>query len=300
MAQHKLKLERNETMQEKEYSGKHVVVTGGGSGIGRALAHAFAAEGAEVTITDIDQQRIDAVLTELRQTAVKVSGYRVDHSSEEETRLFAEKLKAETAAVDVVCANAGVAEGSPLDIANMADWRWVMDINVMGVAYTLRYLLPAMIERGNGSVLITASGAALVPGPGMASYHASKAAACSLGESLSIELAPKGINVSVLCPGIIRTAIAKDSKIHFGDEAEDSRVAANGVRRYEADDAVEPSVVARDALRGLSKNKLIICSPWSHVGPGWLLHRLAPAWFNRKIVLPKWRKGELINGIKIR
>ena len=63
--------------------------------------------------------------------------------------------------------------------------------------------------------------------------------------------------------------------------------APEGVEAY--DTVMEPSVVARDALRGLRKNKLIICSPWSHVGPGWLLHRLAPAWFNRKIVLPKWR-----------
>lgn len=286
-------------MTGTEYRGKHVVVTGGGSGIGRALAHAFAAEGAQVTITDIDQARIDQVVEELHRMDAKAAGYRVDHSSEEETRLFAEKLLGETAGVDVVCANAGVAEGSPLDIANMEDWRWVMDINVMGVAYTLRYLLPAMIERGEGAVLITASGAALVPGPGMASYHASKAAACSMGESLSIELAPKGIQVSVLCPGIIKTAIAKDSRIHFGDEATDRVAAANSARRYEAEDAVDPSVVARDALQGLRRNKLIICSPWSHVGPGWLLHRLAPAWFNRKIVLPKWRKGELINGIKI-
>jgi short-subunit dehydrogenase len=286
-------------MAGTEYRGKHVVVTGGGSGIGRALAHAFAAEGAEVTITDINQERLDRVVAELQQRGATAAGHRVDHSSEEETRLFAEKLLGETAAVDVVCANAGVAEGSPLDIADMDDWRWVMDINVMGVAYTLRYLLPAMIERGAGAVLITASGAALVPGPGMASYHASKAAACSMGESLSIELAPKGINVSVLCPGIIKTAIAKDSRIHFGDEAVDRVAAANSAERYDDKDAVDPAVVASDALQGLRKNKLIICSPWSHVGPGWLLHRLAPAWFNKRIVLPKWRKGELINGIKI-
>ena len=286
-------------MAGTEYRGKQVVVTGGGSGIGRALAHAFAAEGAQVTITDIDQARIDQVVAELQKMDAKAAGYRVDHSSEQETRLFAEKLLSESGPLDVVCANAGVAEGSPLDIANMDDWRWVKDIRVRGVAYTLRYLLPAMIERGEGSVLITASGAALVPGPGMASYHASKAAACSMGESLSIELAPKGIRVSVLCPGIIKTAIAKDSRIHVGDEAADRVAAANSAQRYDSDDAVEPSVVARDALRGLRRNKLIICSPWSHVGPGWLLHRLAPAWFNKKIVLPKWRKGELINGIKI-
>lgn len=282
------------------FQGKHVVVTGAGSGIGRALAHAFADEGANVTITDINPARIDQVVPELSAKGIMAAGYTVDHSSEEETRLFAAKILGEGTHVDIVCANAGVAEGSPIDIADMADWRWVMDINVMGVAYTLRYLLPSMIERGSGSVLITASGAALVPGPGMASYHASKAAACSMGESLSIELAPHGINVSILCPGIIKTAIATDSRTHFGDEATDKRVTANSIERYQRDDAAEPSVVAQDALKGLRGNKLIICSPWSHVGPGWLLHRLAPSLFNRLFVLPKWRKGELINGTSIR
>jgi NAD(P)-dependent dehydrogenase (short-subunit alcohol dehydrogenase family) len=282
------------------FRGKNVVVTGGGSGIGRALAHAFADEGANVTITDINQERIDKVVAEVAVKGVRVAGYLVDHSSEEETRIFAAKLLGEGGPVDVVCANAGVAEGSPLDIADMANWRWVMDINVMGVAYTLRYLVPSMIERGSGSVLITASGAALVPGPGMASYHASKAAACSMGESLSIELAPKGINVSVLCPGIIKTAIATDSRTHFGDEATDKQATANSIERYQRDDAAEPSVVAQDALKGLRRNKLIICSPWSHVGPGDLLHRLSRSLFNRMVVLPKWRRGELINGIRIR
>jgi NAD(P)-dependent dehydrogenase (short-subunit alcohol dehydrogenase family) len=287
-------------MAGTEYKGKHVVVTGGGSGIGRSLAQAFGAEGAQVTITDINQERIDSVLEELHQQGVQASGYRVDHSSEDETRRFAEQLLSENDAVDVVCANAGVAEGSPIDIARMDDWRWCMDINVMGVAYTLRYFIPAMIERGSGAIVITSSGAALVPGPGVTSYHASKAAALSMGESLSVELAPKGINVSVLCPGIIKTAVAKDSRIHVGDEEADRIAAANSASRYDAADAVDPSVVAHDALRGLRKNKLIICTPWSHVGPAWLLRRLAPAWFNKLFVLPKWRRGELINGVKIR
>ena len=88
--------------------------------------------------------------------------------------------------------------------------------------------------------------------------------------------------------------------MHFGNEEDDQRVAGKGAERYESSDAVEPSVVAADALKGLRKNQLIICSPWSHVGPGWLLHRLAPALFNRRLVLPKWRKCELINGISTR
>lgn len=287
-------------MAMSSFEGKHVVVTGGGSGIGRALAHAFTDEGANVTITDINQERIDQVVSELSAKGTRAAGYAVDHSSEEETRIFAAKLLGEGTPVDIVCANAGVAEGSPLELSDMADWRWVMDINVMGVAYTLKYLVPSMVERGSGSVLITASGAGLLPGPGMASYHASKAAACSMGESLSIELAPKGINVSVLCPGIINTAIATDSKVNYGNEAANELVSRNSRERYASSGAVEPSVVAKDALKGLRKNKLIICSPWSHVGPGWLMHRLAPTLFNRLLVLPKWRKGELINGISVR
>ena len=192
-------------MEDKEYSGKHVVVTGGGSGIGRALALAFAAEDAEVTITDIDQQRVDAVLAELRQTGVKASGHRVDHSSEEETRLFAENLLAATAAPDVVCANAGVAEGSPLDIANMADWRWVMDINVMGVAYTLRYLLPAMIERGSGYVVAIGSDLGRRPLANMAAYVASKHGLNGFMHSLLREVKHAGLRVSLIQPGMIDT-----------------------------------------------------------------------------------------------
>lgn len=287
-------------MSRTNFSGRHVVITGGGSGIGRALAHAFADEGAHVTLTDINQPRIDQVVAEVGAKGVRAAGYRVDHSSEAETRAFASNLLGQGVPVDVVCANAGVAEASPLQVADMEDWRWVMDINVMGVAYTLRYLVPSMIERGGGSVLITASGAALVPGPGMASYHASKAAVCSMGESLSIELAPQGIGVSVLCPGIIKTAIAADSRTNVGSGAANEVAARHSVERYESSAAVDPSIVAKDALKGLRRNRLIIPSPWSHVGPGWLLHRLAPTLFNRLVVLPKWRRGELINGINIR
>jgi short-subunit dehydrogenase len=288
-------------MANISFSGKHVVITGGGSGIGRALAHEFADEGAaRISITDIDQNRIDRVLAELRRKGVEAAGYRVDHGSEEETRLWAEKLLGEGVPIDVLCANAGVAAAGMLGSMQMDNWRWVMDVNVMGVAYTIHYLLPSMIDRGSGSILITASGAAMVPGPGMGCYNASKAAACSLGETLSIELADKGINVSVICPGIISTEIAKNSRVDFGDEVTNRTTTKNSIEYYQSKKAVDPAVVARDALKGLRRNKLLVVTPWSHVGPAWLLRRLAPEWFNRRIVLPKWRKGEMISGVRIR
>jgi short-subunit dehydrogenase len=265
-------------MANISFSGKHVVVTGGGSGIGRALAHEFADEGAaRISITDIDQNRIDRVLSELRRKGIEAAGYRVDHGSEEDTRLWAERLLGEGVPVDVLCANAGVAAAGMLGSMQMDNWRWVMDVNVMGVAYTIHYLLPSMIENGSGSILITASGAAMVPGPGMGCY-----------------------NVSVLCPGIISTEIAKDSRVDFGDEVTNRTTTKNSIEYYRSKKAVEPAVVARDALKGLRRNKLLVVSPWSHVGPAWLLRRLAPEWFNRRIVLPKWRNGEMISGVRIR
>lgn len=287
-------------MTSANFTGKNVLITGGGSGIGRALAHAFADEGANVTITDINQERIDQVVSEVQSRGVRAAGYSVDHASEDESKKFAERVLADQGHVDVLCANAGVGEGSLLEKADMEDWRWVMGVNFWGAVYALRYLVPSMIERGSGSVLITASGAALFPGPGMSIYHASKAAACSLGESLSVELAQQGINVSVLCPGVIKTAIAADSRMHFGNEEVDKRVAKNSVELYASDRAVEPAVVAADALNGLRKSKLIIPSPRSHVLPAWLLHRLSPALFGRLVALPKWRKGEMISGIRVR
>jgi short-subunit dehydrogenase len=263
------------------------------------MAHAFADEGANVTITDIKQERADQVVSEVQSGGVRAAAYIVDHASEDENKKFAEQVLTDQGHVDVLCANAGVGEGSLLEIADMEDWRWVMGVNFWGAVYALRYLVPSMIERGSGSVLITASGAALLPGPGMSIYHASKAAACSLGESLNIELAPQGINVSVLCPGIIRTAIASESRMHFGTEEADKLAAEKGVEMYASDRAVEPAVVAADALNGLRKRKLIIPSPRSHVLLPWLLHRLSPGLFGRLFVLPKWRKGETISGISV-
>ena len=88
--------------------------------------------------------------------------------------------------------------------------------------------------------------------------------------------------------------------MHFGNEEVDKRTAKNAVELYASDRAVEPAVVAVDALNGLRKSKLIIPSPRSHVLPAWLLHRLSPGFFGRFIASPKWRKGEMISGINVR
>ena len=240
------------------------------------------------------------VIAEIRALGVRAAGYRVDHADEQATSSFCSELLATSGGVDLVCANAGIGDASTLVKGDMARWQLVMQLNVMGVVYTLHGLVPSMIERGGGQILITASGAGLIPGPGMSIYHASKAAACSLGVSLSCELEAHGIQVSVLCPGIINTAIISDTSFEIGTAEENEAAARSASDLYQSGKAVEPEIVARDALRGLRRKQLIILSPWSHVGPAWLLNRLSPGWFNRLFAIPAWRKGQTIGGIKVK
>jgi len=287
-------------MAHNDFQGQHVVVTGGGSGIGRALALAFTEAGAaQVTITDIDQQRLDTVVAELQAKGTQAQAFRVDHSSEDETSTFCDKLLAEVGPVDVVCANAGIGDSSTLVNGNMARWRAVMDINVMGVCYLLHCLAPSMIERQKGTILITASGSGLVPGPGMSIYHASKAAARSLGESLRCELAQYGIDVSVLCPGVIRTNIATDCSFDLGSEEENAAAEKRVKEAYANPNACSPEEVAQDALNGLRRKKMLIPSPWREVGVGWNFYRLFPNWLIR-IATRKWTEGELVSGINLK
>lgn len=285
----------------KDFRGKNVVVTGGGSGIGRALIHAFVREGAKIAFTDISQERIDAVAGEFRDNGITVVGYRVDHSSEEATRNFANQVLADFGHVDVVCANAGIGGGGQFEKTGMDEWRRMIDINLLGVVYTFRYLVPSIIKRGmGGALMVTASGAALVPGPGSACYHMTKAAVASLGQTLSAELAVHNIGVSILCPGIIKTGITDvgATVIQVGDEKSE-QAAMKELFDFYARKGVSPDIVAADALRGLKKNALYILSPTSHVRLGWLIQRLAPSLFNRLVALPRWRKGQLVSGARI-
>lgn len=286
----------------KNFRNKSVVVTGGGSGIGRSLVHAFVKAGAQqVAVTDISQDRLDGIVAEFESSATKVCGYRVDHSSEEQTKAFAEQVRADFGGVDVVCANAGIGGGGLFEKTMIAEWRKMIDINLLGVVYTLRYFVPAMIERGKGgALLITASGAGLVPGPGSACYHMTKAAVSNLGQTLHAELAIHDIGVSVLCPGVIKTGITDvgASTITFGDTKKD-QAAARNLYDFYVKHGVSPDIVAADALRGLKKNKMIIITPTSHILAGWLLYRLSPALLNKLVVLPRWRKGTMISGVKL-
>jgi len=145
----------------------------------------------------------------------------------------------------------------------------VVDINLWGVIYMIHLFLPSMIERKQGQVLITASGAGLFPLAGMAPYCMSKSALVTLTNILRMELKVHNINVSALCPGIINTNIMKDGKL----EGEHNKAAAEEFYKTKG---VSPVKVAKTAVKGLKKNKGIIPAPWHQVAIPSLLYRFSP------------------------
>lgn len=270
------------------FEGKTAVVTGGGSGIGRALAHALAEAGCRVAITDVVPERIGQVVEELKAKGATARGYRVDHSQRDEVERFATRFLADWDHVDILCSNAGVGMGGRFMETTIEDWEWVLGINLWGAIYTLRAFVPHMIERGGGSILITASDAGLYSIPGMAAYQTSKYGVVGLGETLRMELYEHGIRVSLLCPGFINTNIIRDGRIYLYNST--GRSTKPEVEKFYATRGVDPMVVAAAGLRALEKDIGIVLVPWSHGGFQYLLKRISPQLYHHLFRF-LWRKG---------
>jgi len=253
----------------KEIKGKTALISGAGSGIGLALAKELGRRGATIIGTDIHQDRLDHLLSELKTDGVRAFAYQVDHSNLTAVQDLYEKVQKEAGHVDILCCNAGVGHGGKFDTLTLADWKWVVDINLWGVVYLIHFFLPSMILRRQGQILITASGAGLSPLGAMAPYCMTKAALVSLTHVMRMDLEVHNINVSALCPGIIKTNVMKDGKL----TGEGNRQAA--IEFYETK-GVDPTKVARTAVKGLLKNKGIVPAPWGQVAIPYLLYRLSP------------------------
>ncbi|MCZ6785120.1 MAG: SDR family NAD(P)-dependent oxidoreductase, partial [Proteobacteria bacterium] len=177
----------------EKLTGKVAVVTGGGSGIGEALARAFAGEGMHVVVADIEGEAAERVAREVRGTGARALAVRTDVADAESVRALADAVYAEFGAAHVLCNNAGVLLMGSAVGASVGDWQWVLSVNLMGVVHGVDAFLPRMrAQQGEAHIVNTSSVAALGGG---GPYGASKAAVLAFSEALHRELADEGIGV---------------------------------------------------------------------------------------------------------
>jgi NAD(P)-dependent dehydrogenase (short-subunit alcohol dehydrogenase family) len=259
----------------RSLTGKTVLITGAGSGIGRETALACARRGAHLALCDLDAAGLAETEGLVRALGgeVRTLTQRVDVASAEEVRAFADAVHRATPAVDLLVNNAGVGLGGGLLDTPLEDWRWIVDINLLGVVHGCHFFVPRMVERGaGGHVVNVASAAAYLPSELLSAYTATKYAVLGLSESLHIELHRRGIGVTAICPGIINTGITRTARLRGPAAvtgAREAMVAGYQRRNY------GPERVAKNLLRAVQRNR-VVAPVTIEASCGYYLKRLAP------------------------
>lgn len=225
----------------RELAGKTAFVTGGAGGIGLSMAQAFAQAGMKVMIADIETGALGAAVESLRRITPDIEGTVCDVSDAASVERAAQATFDRFGHVHVVCNNAGVAAGGGIDHISLDNWRWVIDVNLMGVLHGIRSFLPHIRAHGEGGHIVnTASMAGMQGGLGLSPYGASKFAVVSMSEGLHAQLRPHGIGVSVLCPSYVRTRIGESGR--------------NRPARYGASQPLDPASPAAAMVAEIAKN----------------------------------------------
>jgi NADP-dependent 3-hydroxy acid dehydrogenase YdfG len=254
---------------------KRAFITGAGSGLGMALTRALAADGWSIGLFDHNLERLTAVEGELSAAGARVLAYPGDVTVADELTVAVNTFATSCDGIDVMINNAGVAGAGSLMEITLEDWRWIIDINFMGIVHGSRAAIPHLQRNGSGLLINVASAAAFVSAPGMASYNATKAAVVSISETLASELRAAGIQVSVVMPAFFRSSLL-DS---FRGTGETRAFAA----RYMAASGYLASDVARDVLNLAGAGKAYIVLPAS-ARVLWRLKRWMPSTFLNFVV----------------
>ena len=192
----------------KTLEGKVALVTGGGSGIGRALALGLAREKARVVVADVDEGDAAETVRQMATLGAEGLAIRTDVSDRSQVAVLADRVFDRYGATHLLCNNAGVVVHGGLEAATWEDWQWVVGVNLWGVVHGLLAFLPRMIAAGEGGhVVNTASMAGLIASQGLGVYNTTKYAVVGLSETLAKDLRPHGIGVTVICPMGVATRI---------------------------------------------------------------------------------------------
>ena len=250
----------------RELAGKTAFVTGGASGIGLAMGRAFAEAGMKVMLADIETEALAAAVKSLHNVGPAVRGVICDVADPASVEHAAKTSFEAFGKVHVVCNNAGVAAGGGIDTISLDNWRWVIDVNLMGVVHGISSFLPHMRAHGEGGHIVnTASMAGMLSGMGFSPYAATKFAVVSMSEGLAPQLQALGIGVSVLCPGFVRTGIGESGRNRpdrYGPaqppdpNSPAAALVAEIAQRLQA--GLEPAVIAAKVLDAIRNDELYI------------------------------------------
>jgi short-subunit dehydrogenase len=243
----------------KELKGKVAAVTGAASGLGRAMALAFADEGMDLGLADVSD--LSEVRRAVEAKGVKASTLKVDVSKGEDVQKFCDSLKS----VHVVCNNAGIAVPGAAWENSVDDWRWILGVNLWGVIHGVRSFAPRLLAQDEGHIVNTASVAGLISPPASAAYNVTKHAVVTLSESLYHDLRERSsrVGVSVLCPAYVPTGIA-DSERHRptgsapGQFSEKTKEKQANMRKAVASGRLSAEDVARAVVAAIKSERFYI------------------------------------------
>jgi NAD(P)-dependent dehydrogenase (short-subunit alcohol dehydrogenase family) len=268
------------------FEGKTAIITGGASGIGRALAKDLTGRGAIVVLADRNASLLDQTLCDINSSEKQVVASVIDVRNLEEVRKLVYDTVSQHGRLDYMFNNAGIGVAGEAHDFSYDDWKDVIDINLYGVVNGVFSAYPVMVEQGFGHIVNTASIAGLLPATGEISYTVSKYAVVGLSNSLRVEGADLGINVSVVCPGLIDTPILTTSKMINYDREKLIKMFPKGI---------PPEKCARVILRGVERNRAIIMVT-ANARVLWLLQRVSPG-FVRWIWKMAIRKGRQLKDV---
>jgi NAD(P)-dependent dehydrogenase (short-subunit alcohol dehydrogenase family) len=263
------------------FAGRVAIVTGGGSGIGAAIARALAARGSTVVIADIDEAAAKTLADQIgKGPAGAASAEVVDVTDADAVADLVASVTAAYGSLDLIFNNAGIAVAGLVDELTVDHWNRVIDVNLRGVVHGVHAAYPVMLRQGHGHIVNTASLAGLVPGPGLAPYVAVKHGVVGLSLSLRAEAALRGVKVSAVCPGFVDTPLLGHvnpglPQTETGDNA--AVLARMLGKLYQADQ------LAQDVLRGVEQNRALIVAPRS-ARIAWRMSRYAPRLMMRTII----------------
>ena len=198
----------------KDLHGKVAAVTGAASGLGRSMALAFAAEGMDLALADVDEVNLSSVQDEVMAKGVRAITIKVDVANAQQLEVFRDQTLTRLGGVHVVCNNAGVSPLGAVWENTPADWQWILGVNLWGVIHGVRAFTPHLLKQDEGHIVNTASVAGLISPPGSGAYNVTKHGVVALSEALHHDLRERNsrVGVSVLCPAYVPTGIVDSER----------------------------------------------------------------------------------------